>query len=208
MDDRTLPPLPPWIRLLAVAQVEAGDAPRLEAHLMFRASVGMRPGPVHRRLCHLSAERVEAVWSVLRDLAHADGPPNPRAAEALRRAGIHLRTGWGKAPVISDHEEGGVGARSRKTTPAGPSHHRSAPRSTVPEHVLEAFLEWVAGSRRGDRIAVGVLGYERPVHSILRSVAASSEPLPAEVRKALGLAKWAMYRDAARLVMRSLGGSG
>ena len=197
------PPLPMWVRLVAISEVEATDAPRMEAHLAFRAAVRMRPGPVRRRLRDLPPRRVERLWSVLRDLAAAGGPPSAEAMAALDRAGSLL--GFAPPDPLGDlpNEEGARPSSVLRLVSGGDrGHRRRGDGGGVPSHVKEAFAEWVVGGCRGDRLVVGVLGTERPLQSVLRSVAGCSEPLPAQACDVLRLEEGETYADAARLVTR------
>jgi hypothetical protein len=199
----TRPPLPVWVRLVALSGVEARDAPRLEAHLAFRAATGMRPGPVRRHLSDLPPGRAERLWSVLGDLLAAGGSPTPEGAAALDRARSLLGVAQSEPPwEPEDDDEARPGPGLSLVPGGGGGERHRRGRGAVPGHVKEAFAEWVAGGCRGDRVVVGVIGTARPLHSVLRSVAACPDVLPGEARAVLGLGQGATYAEAARVVTR------
>jgi len=77
---------------------------------------------------------------------------------------------------------------------------RTRGRGRVPVQVREAFDQWIDGGCRGRDLPVGGLGWSRPLHSVLRSLADCPEVLSPGRCRGLGIPEGSTYARAAREV--------
>ncbi len=218
-----LPPLPAWIRLVAISDLAPEEAPRMEAHLAFRAASGRRAGPVRAPLGEWPAERRRRLGRILVDMAVTPGvPPGENVLGSLERAygllglpafalGRDVASRLGPDSMTTAVEGPPPRAAGSGSPPpgqtAGGGKARTARvrgRGPVPAHLKEAFDAWVDGGWRGEDVPVGSLGWTRPVGSVLRSLAGCEDPFPPERCELLDLPAGSTYADAAEEVRNRL----
>ena len=211
------PPVGWWTRLVALSDLPAEAAPRMEAHLAWRAATGMRPGPIRRPLGEMSAERRRALGRILTDLVLRQSPPGEAALGALDRALrlLGLRR-WAPDPPGGRQSRGvsateslgaGPGPEEEEETapPGGRGRGRRRGAVRVAPHLREALDDWVAAGATRRTVRVGALGGTRPLDSVLRSLAGCQEPVEPGTADRLGLEEGSTYGDAVALIRARLG---